>query len=257
MSIKTITLLFGLLFTLPFNAAAQSAKVLDLTYPFNRQTIYWPTERGFLLERFHYGLTKKGYFYSAYRFCAPEHGGTHVDAPRHFSEKGYTVAQIPVSDLMGKAVVIHVEHKVKNNRDYTISVEDIKAFEQQHGPLTNQNIVLFYTGWGQYWHNKLLYLGTNKFGDVKNLHFPGLSKEAAQYLVSKKVKGIGLDTPSLDPGVSQDFQAHQIILGANLYGIENIARLELLPPTGATLIVAPMKIERGSGAPTRVFALIG
>lgn len=233
-----------------------STKLIDLTYPFNRHTIYWPTERGFLLERFHYGTTEKGYFYSAYRYCAPEHGGTHVDAPRHFSQKGLTVDQIPVTALMGKAVVIHVEKNVKNNRDYAIKVDDIKAFEHQHGSLTPENIVLFYTGWGQYWDHKTLYLGTAKFGDVKNLHFPGISQEAAQYLVARKVKAIGLDTPSLDPGISQNFKAHQIILGANLYGIENIAHLELVPITGATLIVAPMKIERGSGAPARVLALI-
>lgn len=255
MNIKA-KLLFWMLLTLFFNASVQAAKLVDLTYPFNRQTIYWPTEHGFSLEKFHYGLTKEGYFYSAFRFCAPEHGGTHVDAPRHFSKTGRTVDQIPIHELMGKAMVVHVDDKVKNNRDYAITVDDIQAFEKKYGPLNHEHIVLFYTGWGQYWPNKAQYLGTAKFNDVTHLHFPGISKNAAEYLVSKKVKAIGLDTPSLDPGISQNFQAHQIILGANLFGIENVAHLELLPPTGATVIVAPMKIERGSGAPTRVYALL-
>ncbi len=234
---------------------AHPSKPIDLTYPFNHKTIYWPTEKGFHLEKFFSGFTPKGYFYSAYHFCAPEHGGTHIDAPRHFSQYGHTVDEIPVTQLIGNAVVIHVEKKVAHDRDYAIQVEDIKKFEHQYRPLNTQDIVLFYTGWGHYWDNKKHYLGTDKFGDVTHLHFPGLSKEAAEYLVSKQIKGVGLDTPSLDPGVSVDFKAHQIILGANLFGIENVANLATLPPVGSQLIVAPMKIEGGSGAPTRVLAL--
>ena len=87
------------------------------------------------------------------------------------------------------------------------------------------------------------------------MHFPGISKEAAQYLVGRKIKGLGIDTASMDAGNSRDFWTHRIILGANIYGIENVAHLELLPIIGAQLIVAPMKIEGGSGGPTRVLAL--
>ena len=256
MLVKNTWFSWILLLTL-FSEAVPAAKLVDLTYPFDRQTVYWPTERGFSLEKFHYGFTKAGYFYSAFRFCAPEHGGTHVDAPRHFSATGLTVDRIPIEELMGKAAVIHVEKQVKNNRDYAITVNDIQAFEKKYGALNHDYIVLFYTGWGKYWPNKATYLGTAKFGDTQHLHFPGISKEAAQYLVSKKVKAIGLDSPSLDPGASQNFQAHRIILGANLFGIENVAHLELLPPTGATVIVAPMKIAGGSGAPTRLYAVLG
>ena len=241
---------------IPFSALyAQSPNPIDLTYSFNHKAIYWPTETGFRLEKLFSGFTSKGYFYSAYRYCAPEHGGTHIDAPRHFYQYGHTVEEIPVTQLIGNAVVIHVERKVENDRDYAIQVADIKKFERQYRPLNTQDIVLFYTGWGQYWENRKQYLGTDKLGDISHLHFPGLSKEAAKYLVKKAVKGVGLDTPSLDPGVSVDFKAHQIILGANLFGVENVANLSLVPPVGAKLIVAPMKIEGGSGAPTRVFAL--
>lgn len=236
-------------------AQASPTHILDLTYPFNENTIYWPTEKGFHLVKFFYGITQKGYFYSANHFCAPEHGGTHIDAPSHFSRLGHSVEKIPVSQLMGNALVIDVEKQVENHPDYAISVADIQTYEKHHRALTPQDIVLFYTGWGQYWHNKKQYLGTDRFGDITHLHFPGLSPEAARYLVTKKVKGVGLDTPSLDPGVSRDFQAHQILLRANLYGLENIAHLSKLPPMGAKLIVAPMKIEGGSGAPTRVYAV--
>lgn len=237
-------------------AHSQGQRWVDLTYPFNEQTIYWPTEKGFRLEKFFYGIAPKGYFYSAYHYCAPEHGGTHIDAPRHFSPNGHTVDEIPLPQLIGKALVIHVENNVQNHRDYAITVNDIQQFETRYRAITAEDIVLFYTGWGQYWHNKKQYLGSDKFGDVDHLHFPGLSKEAAQYLAHKKIKGIGLDTPSLDPGISQDFQAHQIILGANIFGLENIAHLDRLPPVGSQLIVAPMKITGGSGAPTRLYAVL-
>lgn len=230
--------------------------MLDLTYPFDKKTIYWSTEKGFQLHKIYYGKTSKGYFYSAFKFCAPEHGGTHIDAPRHFSKRGWTVDQIPIDALHGKVVVINVVSKAQANRDYAISIKDIKQFEKKYRTITSEDIVLFYTGWGKYWGNKNKYLGNDKLGDTKDLHFPGISKEAAQYLVNKKIKATGLDTPSLDPGISSDFWAHQILLSANIYAIENMANLQSVPSIGAELIVAPMKIEGGSGAPSRVYAIL-
>lgn len=230
--------------------------MVDLTYPFDEHTIYWPTEKGFQLQPVYDGETSAGYFYSAYKFCAPEHGGTHVDAPRHFARRGLTVDKIPLDALQGTVVVISVASQVRSERNYAVNIRDVYQFERQYRKIRADDIVLFYTGWGQYWGNKKLYLGTNKINDVKHLHFPGISKEVAQYLVSKGVKAVGLDTPSLDPGTSLRFWAHRMILGANIYGIENLANLQKLPPLGARLIVAPMKIQGGSGAPARVYAML-
>ena len=251
-----ICCIFGFI-SFSYASSPKDNHIIDLTYPFNTDTIYWPTEKGFNLKKVFYGMTPAGYFYSAFKFCAPEHGGTHVDAPRHFSKNGITVDKIPPSQLVGNAVVIHVEEQVKNQRDYAIKQEDIQRFEKKYRPLNEQDIVLFYTGWGQYWNNKKQYLGSDKLGDTKDLHFPGISKQAAEYLVWRKVKGVGIDTASMDPGNdSHDFWAHRIILGANLYGVENIAHLDLLPSFGAKLIVAPMKIAGGSGGPSRLFAFL-
>ncbi len=250
-----IIILFLLSSTSVMAAGNENTKFIDLTYPFDSQTIYWPTEKGFQLQKVYDGKTPKGYFYSAYKFCAPEHGGTHLDAPRHFSKNGLTVDKIPIDAMRGESLVITIKSQVQANRDYAVTVDDIKQFEKQYRPIHSGDIVLFYTGWGKYWGDKKRYLGSDKFGDTKHLHFPGISKEAAQYLVDKKVKAIGLDTPSLDPGVSSEFWAHRVILGANIYGIENIANLQAVPPTGAMLIVAPMKIQGGSGAPARIYAI--
>lgn len=245
-----------ILFMLLLTSTLQAQHWVDLTYSFDQHTIYWPTEQGFELKTERYGMTHQGYFYSSFKLNAPEHGGTHVDAPRHFSKKGLTVDQIQVKNLTGNAMVIDVRNRVAHHPDYAIRVKDIQQFETSYRPLQSNDIVLFYTGWGAYWKNKKKYLGTDVLGDVQHLHFPGISKEAARYLVAKHVRGIGIDTASMDPGVESQFWAHRIILGANLFGIENVAQLNRLPPVGATLVVAPMKIAGGSGAPARILALM-
>lgn len=243
-------LLFIVLF-FPRFALAQT--IIDLTHPFNEKTIYWPTAKGFELKKVFWGFTKKGYFHSSNIYSAPEHGGTHIDAPIHFAKGAHTVDQIPVDQLVGEAYVIDLREKIKEDRDYLISEKDIRSAEKNQGTIGPNHIVFFNTGWARFWRNKKKYLGTDKFGDIHNLHFPGISKEAAEYLVSKKVKGVGLDTPSLDNGPSEDFWAHRILLGANIYGLENVANLNALPAK-AHVIVAPMKIEQGTGAPTRILA---
>jgi kynurenine formamidase len=152
-------------------------------------------------------------------------------------------------------VVIDVHLQSLKHIDYAISVKDIKDFEQRYRPLRAGDIVLFRTDWSQFWNDKKKYLGTNRFKDVTHLHFPGISKEAAHYLVDAKIKGVGIDTASLDPGNSKTFWAHRIILGANLYGLENLNQVHKLTPLKTYIIAAPMKIKGGSGGPTRVFAL--
>ena len=246
-----IYFIFGLLLT-----QVAAAKIVDLTHDFDEQTIYWPTEKGYKRETVFFGKTNKNYFYSAFKFCAPEHGGTHIDAPIHFSEKGLSVDQIPIDQLLGKAVIIDVSKQVDNNRDYLITKDDVLLFENKYRKLTSDDIVIFRTNWSKYWDDKKKYLGTDVLGDVQHLHFPGISASAAMYLMQRQVKGLGIDSASMDNGQAIDFPVHRIILGANKYGLENLSNLDILPPTGARIIVAPMKIKGGSGAPVRVFVMI-
>ncbi|MEP7337650.1 MAG: cyclase family protein, partial [Acidobacteriota bacterium] len=89
-----------------------------------------------------------------------------------------------------------------------------------------------------------------------NLHFPGISREAAELLAQRKIDAIGIDTASIDYGQSKDFIVHQVLYGANIYGLENVANLERLPAKGATLIALPMKIKGGTGGPARIIALL-
>jgi kynurenine formamidase len=238
-------------------AAIDPGKVVDLTYTFDSSTIYWPTEKGFELEKEKHGKTDAGYFYAANRFRGPEHGGTHMDAPIHFNEHGATADQVPLTSLIGPAVIVDVTAKAARDSDYRLAVADLAAWEAEHGRIPAGAIVLMRSGWGSRWPDRKRYLGTDRPGDVANLHFPGFSKEAAEWLVRERdVAAIGVDTPSIDHGPSRDFIVHQVVNGAGKPGLENVAHLERLPPIGATLIALPMKIGGGSGAPTRIVALL-
>jgi len=237
--------------------ALDEGKIVDLTYSFDENTIYWPTAKPFTWEKEAWGPSAGGYWYTAARYSASEHGGTHLDAPIHFAEGKETADTIPVDRLVGPAVVIDISGACAKNPDYLLSVDDIKQWESAHGRLPEKAILLVHTGWGRFWGDKRKYLGTDVPGDTAHLHFPGISAEAARLLVGeRKIDGVGIDTASLDYGPSKNFMTHRILTGANLYGLENIANLERLPATGATLIALPMKIRGGTGGPVRIIAIL-
>ena len=238
-------------------AGIDETKLVDLTYPLDEQTVFWPTNKPFTWERAAWGRTAKGYWYASGDFSMSEHGGTHIDAPIHFGEGRLAVDEIPLQKLIAPAVVIDVRPSVAETHDYRLSRKDLERWESRHGSIQQGAVVLLLTGWGQGWPDKSRYLGSSTPADPKTLHFPGFSKEAAEFLVRERhVDGIEIDTPSIDYGPSQDFIVHQIINGANLYGLENIANLERLPPNGAILVALPIKIKGGTGGPVRIIAIL-
>jgi len=238
-------------------AALDESKLVDLTYPFDAETIYWPTEKPFHLEKLFAGETEGGYYYASNKFCTPEHGGTHMDAPIHFAEGRRTADQVPLSSLIGPAVVVDVRAQAAADADYRLALADLQAWEAKHGRIPAGAIVLMNSGWGARWGDKKRYLGTDVFGDVDHLHFPGFSPEAAEWLVrEREIDAIGVDTPSIDHGPSKDFRVHRIVNGADRPAFENVANVDRLPAAGATLIALPMKIGGGSGAPLRIIAVL-
>lgn len=238
------------------SAKIDDAKLVDLTYAFDDKTIYWPTAKAFEWQKESWGKSAGGYWYTAGRYAASEHGGTHLDAPIHFGEGKQAADEIPITRLVGPAIVIDISLACAANPDYQLKTEDIATWEQAHNPIPNEAIVLIRTGWGKFWPDKKKYLGTDTPGDVANLHFPGISREAAELLAARKIEAIGIDTASIDYGQSKDFITHQVLNGTNIYGLENVANLERLPAKGATLIALPMKIKGGTGAPVRIIALL-
>lgn len=233
------------------------AKVVDLTYPFGAETIYWPTAKRFALETVQEGDTPGGYWYEANNYAAAEHGGTHMDAPVHFARGGATADQVPATAGIGPLVRVDVSAQAATDADYRLSRADLAAWEQAHGRIPTGAIVVMYSGWGARWPDKKRYLGTDVAGDVANLHFPGFSREAAEFLVRERdINGIGVDTPSIDYGPSTDFIVHRVINGAGKPGFENVAHLDKVPASGATLVALPMPIAGGSGGPTRAIAIL-
>jgi kynurenine formamidase len=231
---------------------------VDLTYPFDSTTIYWPTAQPFHLTVVSARRMPGGWYYAANNFTAAEHGGTHLDAPMHFVEKKRSADQIPLSQLMAPAVVIDISHQADSSADYRVHQSDITTWEAAHGDIQPGTIVLFRAGWGKRWPDRTRYLGTTKTGTagVAELHFPGIDLDAARALVRRRVAAVGIDTPSIDYGQSTTYQAHRRLFASNVPAFENVANLEQLPVTGAFVIALPMKIKGGSGGPLRIVALL-
>lgn len=243
----------------PQTFALPAGTVVDLSYSYDDSTIFWPTADGFTLVEDFEGLTDAGYYYTANSFCTAEHGGTHLDAPIHFSEGKPSVDEIPLDRLMGEAVLIEVSEPCARDADYQVTVADIEAWEARHGVLPDGAIVLLRTGFGAFWPDRTRYMGTDERGPeaVAKLHFPGLDPAAAEWLVANRsIKSIGLDTPSIDYGQSTLFESHQVLFAEEIPAFENLANLDQLPETGFIVIALPMKIAGGSGGPLRIVAIV-
>ncbi len=233
--------------------------LVDLSHSYAADTIYWPTDtQGFVLETLAAGMTEGGYYYAANRFSTAEHGGTHIDAPIHFAEGKPTVDEIPLERLVGPGVVIDVSEPAAADRDYLVGVADFERWEERHGPLPEDAIVLLRTGYGQHWGDRANYLGTELTGPeaVPELHFPGLDPGAAKWLVEQRqIAAIGLDTPSIDHGQSTLFESHVTLFKAEIPAFENVANLDRLPAKDFLVVALPMKIAGGSGGPLRIIAM--
>jgi len=244
---------------LPVAVAGDVPRLVDLTHPFNAETIYWPTEKGFQFQVGDNGLNAKGYYYAANRFTTAEHGGTHLDAPRHFSADGQTADQIPLERLTGEAAVIDVTQACAADDCYLVSVDDLMAWEAAHGRQLRGLMVLLKTGWAERWGDRTAYLGTARQGPeaVAELRFPGLSPLAATWLTKQRqIKAVGIDTASIDYGPSTHFEAHVALCTANTPIFENVASLDDVPAEGAVVTALPMKIEGGSGGPLRIICVV-
>ena len=232
---------------------------VDLSHDFSSETIYWPTATPFRLEIVSAQHTPGGFYYAANDFSTSEHGGTHLDAPIHFAEGKWTTDQVPLDRLVGPAVVVDVVARANADPDYRLEVAVLEEWERRNGRIPEGTIVLLRTGWSSRWPDKARYLGTTKTGSagVAELHFPGIDSAAARWLaLERRVKAVGIDTPSIDYGQSKTFDTHRILLARNIPAFENVTNLERLPARGAFVVALPMKIKGGSGGPLRIVAAV-
>jgi len=245
----------------PSQSGNSQERIVDLTHEFSEESVYWVTAKEFELDIVAQGETEKGYYYSANNFATAEHGGTHIDAPIHFAENAQSVDEIPLERLVGEGIKIDVSSKALRNPDYLITIEDFTNWEkEQNQRIPNGSIVLLETGYSRYYPDKIKYLGTDRRGEqaIELLHFPGLSPDAATWLVeNRKISAIGIDTPSMDYGQSQYFKSHVTLLSKNIPAFENIMNLDKLPAIDFKVVALPMKIKGGSGAPLRIIAILG
>lgn len=243
----------------PSSSQFPAGELVDMSHPFDEQTIYWPTAAPFRLETVAAGMTPSGYYYAANNVFTAEHGGTHIDAPIHFAQGHPSVDRIPLTRLFGSAVLVDVSNRVLENRDYQVTVDDLVEWEQQNGSMPADAIVLIRTGFAQYWPDAARYLGTDQRGNeaVAQLHFPGLHPDAARWLVgNRQIRAVGIDTASIDFGQSTQFESHRALFTADIPAFENLTALDRLPPKGALVIALPMKIAGGSGGPLRAVAIV-
>ena len=226
--------------------------VIDLTHSLNAQVpTFEPPGKPVYEARTVATIEKDGYF--AREISLPEHFGTHLDAPAHFAAGLWTVDQIPPERLLAPLVVLDATTGTKANPDYQVSLDDIAKWEQANGTIPANSVVIARTGWDARWNSVRDYRNAD---DKGVMHFPGYSIEAAKFLVdARNVLGLGIDTLSIDYGPSKDFPVHHYTLAHSLYHLENVANLEHAPAHGGILVVAPAKLEGGSGAPVRIFAL--
>lgn len=228
------------------------AQVVDLTYPLTPEfplfPVYDPVR---VAEKFRFATD--GFNVSSWAF--DEHSGTHVDAPAHFGGQA-TVERIVPEELILPAVVIDVSERVEHDHDTMVVPDDLLDWERRHGPMPERFALLARTGWAARVHDAAAYLNADDSG---TMHAPGFSPELTEFLKDERpgARAIGLDTASLDIGASSDFQAHASWLPSGRYGIENLANLDQLPASGATVIVGAPALSGGSGGPSRILALIG
>ena len=231
-------------------ALAGQARWVDLTHALHEGTVSWPGGVPFrktLLADYPQG-------FRMFKFEMAENVGTHVDAPAHFVPDTPTIDRIPLRRLIGPAAVVDVTDKVNADADYLLSVRDLRDWERKHGTISRGAVVMMRTGWGKRAGDLEAYRNMDA---GKVMHFPGFSKEAAEFLTRERdISGIGIDTLSLDYGPSRDFSVHKVMLGAGKYQIENLANLERLPRDGAIVFVLPIKVKDGTQAEARVIALV-
>jgi kynurenine formamidase len=224
-------------------------RMVDLTHPLSA---VFPTFSGQPQVELETIATAEEGLFNMKKWTIEEHVGTHLDAPFHVSDQA-TADQIPVEQLWGPLAVIDIRAKAENDANAQLTPTDLRAWENQYGPLPDGAVVAMNSGWGEY-------VNSDKFRNADtagNLRFPGFHVETTQFLLEeRKVKGLMVDTLSLDPGNSAEFEVHMNWLPQNKWGVECVANLGELPAHGAIAIIGGPKIVGASGGPGRFFALV-
>jgi kynurenine formamidase len=233
----------------PAQARRSFTQVIDLTHALGPDFPSFDPGPGLVTETVA-TLARDGY--NMRRWCLVEHIGTHLDAPIHYADDGASADRLKVEDLVVPLVVVDIAAKAQDDPDATLTPDDLAAFEAVHGAIPPHSCVAMHSGWERFVTGP----GFCNADPQGVMHFPGFHPEAAALLIERDVRGLAVDTLSLDPGPSRGFPTHCAWLPSGRWGLEAVANLAALPPTGATIVVGGPKIEGATGGPARVVALV-
>lgn len=237
--------------TPPAHAQRRFTSVIDLTHVLSPEFPTFFGVPGIAIEK-RYTLKKDGANVNWWHVV--EHAGTHIDAPLHYSDAGASAAAIPAEQLVVPLAVVDVSAKAARNADYALTRQDLADWENKHGRLPDNCCVAMHSGWAQHVTNAAKFIGKDAAGVM---HFPGIHPAAAEWLLKeRRAAGLAVDTLSLDHGPSRDFKTHALWLPSGRWGIENIANLDKVPASGATLVAGLPKVKDATGGPARIFALV-
>lgn len=235
-------------------AELKSHDWVDLTHAFNDEIPHWKGFDPATTERI-FTIAESGF--NVDLFCHVGQWGTHVDPPAHFHEGLRTVDAIPVTEQLLPLVVFDVHEQAAANPDYVLTLDDVKAWEAEHGPVPEGAFAAMRTDWSQRWPDQDALQNVDAEGVA---HYPGWTLEALKYLYEeRKIAASGHETTDTDPGVAtskDDYSLESYILGTDHYQIELLANLDQVPEAGALVVVSFPKPEQGSGFPARVFAIL-
>ena len=183
-----------------------------------------------------------------------EHICTHMDVPAHFIEGGRTSPELALDELVTPIVVVDISRRAAREPDTVVTPDDLERFERRYGRIPRDAVVAMYSGWETRAGSVEAYRNTDATGTMR---FPGFGKDAVDWLLERRrIRGIGVDTMSLDNGSSSSFDVHLTVLGADRYGVENLRNLKEIPARGATLVLGLIPWREGSGGPCRAFASV-
>ena len=232
----------------------ESKRMYDLTHVFRAGSPIFGTPPTFNppSRRTVVTIPANGFYGQEWTFW--EHSGTHMDAPGHFILGGRFAPEITLPELVAPLFVVDVASRARRNPDYAVTVRDVRRAERRHGRIPRGALVAMWSGWDARFGDPAAYRNPDAAGV---LHFPGWSGEAVEWLLERRsIRGIGVDTMSLDPGSSTTFDAHLTLLRADRYGIENLRNLARLPARGATVVLGLIPWREGSGGACRAFASV-
>lgn len=224
----------------------------DLTHALSPQSPVYPGYEKMKIRPL-YTAAKNGFNANAWELV--EHCGTHLDAPHHFIDGATTADKIDIGTFVAPLAVLDIRQKAEKLHDATVTVDDVLAWEKSHGKIPVGAAVMMNSGWSKRMDESARFLNADA---QKVMHFPVFSAEAAAFLVTQRaVAGIGVDTLSLDIGAAKEFAAHRAVLQAGKWGVECVAGLDAVPPSGASVVIAPTKVLGATGGPVRIYAMWG